>query len=211
MVLHTLLGKKTLIRSVAGFAYIALLVTLAGLALILGVATEQIEHASQRDREEQLLFVGSQFRQAIVSYYEKSPGTKQYPRKLEELLKDNRFPKPVRHLRRIYIDPMTNLADWQLVRSTQGGIIGVHSRSELLPIRTKLDDDLMKAIGDKPVKHYSDWKFIYQPSDGSADVVSPANGNDGFLSNPDSPFGQLSNESGLEQSGLEQSEPAEQD
>ena len=134
MVHLTLPGNKFLIRSVAGFAYIALLVTLAGLALILGVATEQIEHAAQRDREEQLLFVGSQFRQAVASYYEKSPGTKRYPRKLEELLQDNRFPKPMRHLRRIYIDPMTNLADWQLVRSAQGGIIGVFSRSELLPI-----------------------------------------------------------------------------
>ena len=209
MVHLTLHGKNILIRSVAGFAYIALLVTLAGLALILGVATQQIEHAAQRDREEQLLFVGSQFRQAITSYYEKSPGAKQYPRKLEELLHDNRFPKPMRHLRRIYIDPMTNLADWQLVRSAQGGIIGVHSRSELLPIRTKLDDDLMKAIGDKPVKHYSDWKFIYQPRDGSADVVSPANENENFLSNSDSPFGQLSNEGGLEQSGPELSEAAE--
>jgi type II secretory pathway pseudopilin PulG len=207
----TLPGKNILLRSVAGFAYIALLVTLAGLALILGVATEQIEHAAQRDREEQLLFVGSQFRQAVASYYEKSPGTKQYPRKLEELLQDNRFLKPMRHLRRIYIDPMTNLADWQLVRSAQGGIIGVYSRSELLPIRTKLDDDLMKAIGDKPVRHYSDWKFIYQPSDGSADLVSPANESENFLSDPDSPFGQLSNEGGLGQSESEQNEPAEQD
>jgi type II secretory pathway pseudopilin PulG len=205
----TLPGKKSLASHTAGFAYIALLVTLAGLGLILGLATEQIEHAAQRDREEQLLFVGNQFRTAIASYYEKSPGTKQYPRKLEELLQDNRFAKPVRHLRRIYIDPMTNQADWQLVRSAQGGIVGVNSRSELPPIRTQLDADMLKAVGDRPVRYYSDWKFVYQPRDGSADLILQKNvqqedENNGMLSNPDSPFGQLSNDSGLDPGEQEQ-------
>jgi type II secretory pathway pseudopilin PulG len=210
----TLLGKKTSTYDVAGFAYIALLLTLAGLGLILGLATEQIEHTAQRDREEQLLFVGKQFRSAIADYYEKSPGTKQYPRKLEELLLDKRFLKPVRHLRRIYIDPMTNDTDWQLIRTPQGGIVGVNSRSELTPIRTQLDADMLKAIGDRPVRNYSDWKFIYQPRDGSADLilqknVLQENEDNSMLSDPDSPFGQLSNDSGLEQSEQEQQDNPE--
>lgn len=204
----TLPGKKVLISGADGFAYIALLVTLAGLGLILGVATEQIEHTAQREREVQLLFVGNQFRAAVASYYEKSPGSKQYPRKLEELVQDNRFVKPVRHLRRIYADPMTNQADWQLVRSAQGGIIGVNSRSESPPIRTKLDADMLKAIGSRPVRYYSDWKFIYQPRDGSADLVlqenvEQSNENSGIFNDSNSPFGQLSNDSELEQSRQE--------
>ena len=105
MVRLTLPGKpgRILPSNHAGFAYVALLLVIAVVALTLGVATEQIEHAAQREREEQLLFVGSQFRQAIASYYEQSPGAKQYPRKLEELLQDNRFPKPKRHLSLIHI------------------------------------------------------------------------------------------------------------
>ena len=202
----TPLGERgrILVRKDTGFAYIALLCVLAGLALMLGVAAEQIDHAAQRDREEQLLFVGSQFRKAIASYYEQSPGAKQYPRKLEELLQDNRFAKPVRHLRRIYADPMhtgtvsidarDNRADWQLVRTPQGSIVGVYSRSDLLPIRTQLDDDLMKVIGDGPILHYSDWKFIYQPLDGSADLVRPADGSNGIINDPDNPFGQVEGE-----------------
>jgi type II secretory pathway pseudopilin PulG len=199
-------GKKgrALVGNDAGFAYMALLCVLAGVALMLGVAAEQIDHAAQRDREEQLLFVGKQFRQAIASYYEKSPGAKQYPRKLEELLQDNRFPKPVRHLRRIYADPMRtgtvntdardNRADWLLVRNSQGSIVGIYSRSELTPIRTNLDEDLMKVIGNRPVLHYSEWKFIYRPLDGSADLVRPAEGSNGILNDPDNPFGQVEGE-----------------
>lgn len=184
----------------------ALLCVLAGIALMLGVAAEPIEHASQRDREEQLLFVGNQFRQAIASYYEKSPGAKQYPRKLEELLQDNRFPKPVRHLRRIYADPMRtgtvsidardNWKDWQLVRNSQGGIVGIYSRSSLTPIRTNLDEGLMTAITEHPALHYSDWKFIYQPLDGSADLVRPADGSNGIINDPDNPFGLVEDDTG---------------
>lgn len=177
-----------------GFAYVALLCVLAGVALMLGVAAEQIEHAAQRDREEQLLFVGNQFRHAIASYYEKSPGAKQYPRKLEDLLQDNRFPKPTRHLRRIYPDPMDNRAGWQLVRTPQGTIVGVYSRSDLTPIRTNLDDDLMAVFGNGPILHYSDWKFVHRPLDGSADLVRSAAGDKGLLSDPDSVFGQAEGE-----------------
>jgi type II secretory pathway pseudopilin PulG len=215
----THLGEKQLVGrrvacKVAGFAYIALLVALAVLGLILGVATEQIEHAAQREREAQLLFVGKQFRQAVASYYEQSPGTKQYPLKLEELLQDKRFLKPIRHLRRIYIDPMTLEPDWQLARNAQGRVVGVYSRSSLEPIRTQLDADLLKAIGDKPVKYYSDWKFVYQPVDGSADILRDDDGdgmfNDANNSNSSgSPFGQLSNEGGLEQNALQQNSPEE--
>lgn len=175
-----------------GFAYIALLLVLAAMTLLLGVALQHIDQAAQREREAQLLFVGKQFRQALASYYEKSPGgAKHFPRKLEELLQDNRFAKPVRHLRRIYADPMrsdparsdSTRADtvsmagskepgWQLVRDLRGGIVGVHSRSQQRPIRSVavLDDAMQKAIGEQPVQHYADWKFVYLPPDGAADL-----------------------------------------
>ena len=184
----------------AGFAYVALLLVIAMIALTLGIATEQVEHAAQREREEQLLFVGSQFRKAIASYYEQSPGVKQYPRKLDELLKDDRFPKSKRHLRRIYLDPFTKLADWQLLRDQQGGIVGISSRSGLPPIRSKLDDNLMQGMGDHPM-HYSDWKFSYKPTDGSADLLKRTDAESGLISDPDNPFGVMDDQGDTEQQG----------
>src|SRR6478752_4068049 len=60
--------------SLGGFTYIGLLflVALMGAALV-GVA--QVWHTQvQRDKEEDLLFVGNQFRRAISLYYERAPG-----------------------------------------------------------------------------------------------------------------------------------------
>ena len=37
----------------------------------------------------------------------------------------------------------------------------------------------------------SDWKFSYQPSDGSADLVKPADASNGIINDPDNPFGQM--------------------
>lgn len=192
MVRPTLPGDRGPLR-LRGFAYIALLLVLAGMSLLLGVALQHIDQAAQREREAQLLFVGKQFRQALASYYESSPGgAKHFPRKLEQLLRDDRFAKPVRHLRRIYPDPMridplridpmhagpantesgSSEPGWQLVRDLRGGIVGVQSRSQARPIRSVavLDDAMQKAIGEQPVRHYSDWKFVYLPPDGAADL-----------------------------------------
>ena len=63
---------------------------------------EFASHATQREKEAELLFRGEQYREAIASYYKKE---QRYPQSLEELLEDKRYPMPVRHLRRLYRDP----------------------------------------------------------------------------------------------------------
>ena len=70
----------------------------------LGLASfgEIASHASQREKEAELLFRGNQFREGIASYYKKE---QRYPHSLEQLLEDKRYPMPVRHLRKLYRDP----------------------------------------------------------------------------------------------------------
>ena len=95
-----------------------------GLVVLLalgGVAVTQFAEtaatARQREREAELLWVGQQYRQAIESYYRASPGlNKHLPVSFDELLRDPRFPQPVRHLRRLYPDPMQPEAPWGLLR-----------------------------------------------------------------------------------------------
>jgi type II secretory pathway pseudopilin PulG len=145
----------------AGFTYIGLLFWVAVVGAGLAVMGEVWHAAAKREREQDLLFVGEQFRRAIGTYYESSPGTKHYPRRLEDLLADARAPVLRRHLRRIYPDPMTGKADWHLV--LQGDqILGVFSQSQDEPIKranfaladTFFSDGLM----------YSDWRFVYTPN-----------------------------------------------
>ena len=141
--------------------------TLLGLLLVVGVlgaglaAYGQIySHQARRDKEAELLFRGNQYRLAIESYYRNGDS---YPKTLDDLLADNRFPTPVRHLRKRYADPMTGKAEWGLVKTPDGErIIGVHSTSEAAPIKTGNFDLVNKHFAD--AKTYKDWQFFHSPA-----------------------------------------------
>jgi len=143
-----------------GFTYIGLLIAVVLLGIGLALVGEVWNTAVKRERERELLFVGDQYRQAIGRYYESSPGVKQYPRQLEDLLEDKRFPVVKRYLRRIYLDPMTGKADWGLVM--QGDqILGVYSLSKDTPIKVANFPLVDSFFADS--SSYSDWRFIYAP------------------------------------------------
>jgi hypothetical protein len=147
---------------------VLILVALAGVAL--AGAGELWSTASKREKEAQLLFVGDEFRRAIGSYYEGSPGTKQFPQRLEELLDDKRLPVTRRHLRRIYVDPMTGGAEWGLVKYGDR-IMGVHSLSEEQPLKTanfRSEDEAFKGGAA-----YTDWRFVYEPSAAAPPLPAP--------------------------------------
>ncbi len=157
-------------RSCAGFTYLGVLFAVALMGAML-VAIATIWHqAQQREKEKQLLFVGKQFRQAIGWYYENSPGlAKQFPKKLEDLLQDKRFPFTTRYLRKIFFDPFTNNTDWGLVKGADGGITGVYSKSADEPLKKANFDKQFAQFEGK--SHYSDWQFVY----GSAAVIVAQN------------------------------------
>jgi type II secretory pathway pseudopilin PulG len=147
-------------RRFRGFTYIGLLIAVVLLGIGLALVGEVWKTAVKRERERELLFVGDQIRQGIGRYYESSPGVKQYPRKLEDMLEDKRFPELKRHLRRVYLDPMSGKADWGLVM--QGDqILGVYSQSKDAPIKVANFPLLDAFFVDG--NSYSDWRFIYAP------------------------------------------------
>ncbi|WP_353393397.1 hypothetical protein [Hydrogenophaga sp. 5NK40-0174] len=84
-----------------------------------------------------LLHVGGAYREALASYYVSTPGTtKRWPKSLDELLNDRRQVGVKRHIRRLYVDPITGALDWTLLRAQDGGIWGVQSTSQERPIRS---------------------------------------------------------------------------
>ena len=141
-----------------GFTYLGFLIFLAVAGLGLASFGEIASHASQREKEAELLFRGNQFREGIASYYKKE---QRYPQSLEQLLEDKRYPMPVRHLRKLYRDPMSGEADWALVEAPGGGVMGVHSKSPEAPIKranfSLANHEFVKA------ERYSDWKFVHSP------------------------------------------------
>lgn len=95
-----------------GFVYLWALFTVVLAGIAIAGAGQMWQVKSQRDKEAELMFIGEEFRKAIMSYHNT---TKQYPSSLEELLKDSRSPNIKRHIRKIYVDPMTNTTEWGLV------------------------------------------------------------------------------------------------
>lgn len=142
-----------------GFGYIGLLILVAMMSVALAGAGEVWHTAQQREKEQELLFAGDQFRRAIAQYYANTPGkARRYPLQLEELLKDPRHPGVRRYLRKIYLDPMTGKAEWGLVTGPSGEIYGVYSRSEDAPLKQAGFRLAEKDFEGKT--KYSEWIFI---------------------------------------------------
>ena len=146
-----------------GFTYLALLFAIALHGAVLAAAGSVWSTAEKRERERELLFVGDQFRSAIAAYARGGPGIQgQLPRTLDDLLLDPRFPVNTRHLRRIFVDPITWKAEWGLVRTPDGNaIVGVYSLSDQAPLKKAHFEPADRAF--EGAARYSDWKFVYKP------------------------------------------------
>jgi type II secretory pathway pseudopilin PulG len=150
-------------RQQEGVVLLALLIALAlgGFAVMAAVDVWSV--ARQRNQEQELLFAGNQYREAIYRYFVAAPrGTpRALPTSLEDLLEDNRFPVPVRHLRRLYPDPMTGSPEWGLLMAGTR-ISGVYSLSEKPPIKR---DGFAPAYQQfSGLNSYRDWVFAISPS-----------------------------------------------
>jgi hypothetical protein len=163
------------------------MLTLAiGMTALAGAAVSW-HTAVQRSQEAQLVFIGAEFKSAIQGFYDATPEpAKQLPKRLEDLLRDTRYPTVRRHLRKIYVDPLTGRAQWGLVM-TPAGISGVYSLSQREPFKNRGTPPAAKAnaapasdpverdgatAAPRPVAKYSDWKFVASLS--QAQESSPA-------------------------------------
>jgi hypothetical protein len=128
-----------IMRRQGGFSYVIAMFLIAVLTIASVRALENTLTSERRDKEVEILWRGMAYREAIRIYYSNSPGTdKSFPQELKDLLYDPR-----------------------LVRNEEGRVIGVYPNSSAMPVKQAgFPDELANFIG---AKHYSDWKFIYQP------------------------------------------------
>lgn len=159
---HLLQSGSCAMPRQGGFTYLGLLFVVAVMGILMALAAQVWQTTVQREKERELLFVGNQIRVAIKNYYNSTPGEdKQFPQQLADLLLDPRAPGTLRHLRKLYRDPMTGKPEWGLVMAEEGGIQGVYTLSNLAPIK-QAGFDQENADFEKKLR-YSEWKFLYLP------------------------------------------------
>lgn len=142
-----------------GFAYVMLLVAVLVLAITSSAAVLLTSRILQAEREAELLFRGMAYRDAIERYYF-AANRKVLPQSLESLLKDPRFAFK-RHIRRLYVDPVSESGEWRLVRDRTGGVVGVASTSDKTPLKQEHFPKGLEHLAGS--EKYSDWVFEFRP------------------------------------------------
>jgi type II secretory pathway pseudopilin PulG len=143
-----------------GFTYLGLVVLVTVIGLV-GAATLKIDSLLHRAAaEEELLAVGAAFSAALESYAAATPpGQPPQPPSLQELLKDPRTPGLRRHLRKLFVDPMTGGTEWGIVwLGDHARVVGVYSLSQARPLKVGNFDARFAGFENK--QHFSDWKFM---------------------------------------------------
>lgn len=154
-------GKYRLSQS-CGFILIGLLLLIMLSGIALAQAGVKWRDAQQRELEQELIRVGEAYRLAIGRYYNETPSlVKEYPPNLYVLLSDNRFPIPRKHIRRLYIDPVTQREGWGIIEAPSGGVMGIYSLSDKPPFKTAGFRQHLRHLNNK--KYYGEWYFAYIP------------------------------------------------
>lgn len=146
-------------RAQSGFSYLWLLLLVGLMGLGLSVASDIYSTVAKREREKELMAIGRQFQEAIRRYREfRTDGARrEYPASLDDLLLDPRSPGKLRHLRKVFVDPMTRKAEWGLVLKG-GRVVGIHSlSSDSVLKKDGFDPDLL-GLTDK--SNYTEWLFV---------------------------------------------------
>lgn len=142
-----------------GFTYLGLIVLVTIIGMV-GALTLKADALLRRAAaEEELLETGAAFSAALQSYAAATPrGQPTQPPTLQELLRDPRFPGTRRHLRKIFVDPITGKAQWGIVYANgEKGVIAVYSLSKARPLKVANFDERFPGFAGK--EHLSDWKF----------------------------------------------------
>ncbi len=143
-----------------GFTYLGLIILVAIIGLV-GAATLKVGSLLQRAAaEEELLETGAAFSEALKSYAAATPlGQPRQPKTLQDLLRDPRYPNVRRHLRKIFVDPITGKAEWGVMYlGDKVGVIGVYSLSNAKPLKIANFDARFTNLENK--QRFSEWKFM---------------------------------------------------
>jgi len=150
-----------------GYTLIVLVFAVFLLSLSLLVAVPIFQTQIQREKEEELIFRGKQYVEAIRIFQMKHPG--KFPESLDRLVKE-------KCLRRFYKDPMTERGEWNIIFPHQGistkkgrspqkilvapfGVLSSIDNPQIIGVVSSSSQGSIKIFHNQ--KTYDKWLFFY--------------------------------------------------
>lgn len=159
--------RSTPVNSVKGFMLLILVFAVFLITIGLMIAMPVWQTQIQREKEEELIFRGEQYVEAVRLFTQKKPGS--FPDSLDSLQKE-------KCLRRLYKDPMTDHGEWNLILHYRGTTEREGKATEkvlVAPLRALPSLDRPQILGvvssstEPSIKIYEDqnrydqWMFFY--------------------------------------------------
>jgi len=150
-----------------GYILIILMVAIFILSIGLLVAIPVWETQLQREREEELIFRGKQYVEAIRVFQMKNPGS--FPKTLDELIEE-------KCIRKLYKDPMSEDGEWNIIllskeiaAKPKAGVqkVLVVPQSALFAVQSPGIIGVVSSSSKKSIKIYNEqetydkWLFFY--------------------------------------------------
>ncbi|MGQ9496298.1 MAG: prepilin-type N-terminal cleavage/methylation domain-containing protein [Thermoanaerobaculaceae bacterium] len=155
-----------------GFTLVAVVVAMAVMAILMEVAVQTVTFQRQREKEEELIFRGQQYVEAVRLFRARQG---RFPLTLKELAEVN-----PRVLRKVWVDPITGKNDWVPVFLGEEGGAGEETggaapvptpsssgerqseaRGPIIGVRSRSCREAIKLYEGR--SRYCDWKFFFDP------------------------------------------------
>ncbi|HMN02927.1 MULTISPECIES: type II secretion system protein [Geobacter] len=150
---------RGILASSGGFTFVGALMIVILMGIMLGIVGQSWQMVMKREREEELLFRGNQYRIALEQWHTPTRSGGGAPRPLndlKDLLKDPQSARRQKYLRRLYKDPITG-EDFATIVQPGKGIVGVMSTSDKEPLKkTNFPDELATFENQD---QYKKWVF----------------------------------------------------
>ncbi len=151
----------------SGYTLIILLFAVSVLIIGLLVAVPVWQTQIQREKEEELLFRGKQYVEAIRLFQLKKPGT--FPKTMDELIEE-------KCIRRLYTDPMTRHGEWNVIVTYQGisakrkgplqrvlvvpsSLLGAINNAQIIGVVSASTQKSIKIYNEQ--ESYDQWLFFF--------------------------------------------------
>ncbi|WP_151807339.1 type II secretion system protein [Acinetobacter bereziniae] len=143
----------------SGYSYLYFIILIIFLSIFVSNSLLVYSTFVKIEKDRELIRISDLYCNALKSYFANSPnGIYHYPKKIDFLLRDPRYEKITRYLRKLEVDPISG-KNFTLVKNDFNQIIDIKSNSEIDIYNLKNIQDKFK---NQNIRKYNEIQFCRQ-------------------------------------------------